>query len=759
MAYLDENLDNAHAAGDTEASRGREAEPAVARGHPTGNRRQAVTSAVTSHDVGPGRPTMTKQERQAEAASRFYHIGDVATLTGLSADDLRAWERVDLLAPRRTAGRVRQYTEDDVARVRLIARTLQHGGFSRRAIAALLQSGDLRPDAADYAPGPAPVRRSRAGAGGVTRQSSAFDARPPDEARSEHRTLDAVARINDALASGRPVTEVLQVICHETCGTFGVSDAVVWLAEPHPLRLGRLSARQERAAQTAATKRALVAAAAHGPHSAAATSSAVQLSVPLDDRRAPEVRAFHERRGLVVDRLETSPLAHPGLLKALPGVALLVVPLLAAGGEPVGVLSLRDALDPERFDVDDLERVRLFAVQAALAIETARLHAEIRAAREDVEDQRALWQAAVDDLPALVCTCDRLLRITYASPTCRRVLGWPSDPPGPHDPREPLGLPDEWTTDHGFFWARDWRGGGHGDRRGDRQGNPAWDPAFVPLDALPLPRALREDQAVHDVEVAHRLPDGSVRLIAWDAAPLRSSQGEVVGAVAVGRDVTEVRRRREREASLAAVARAAAGAPDPDGAEGRAARVLSALVEHIHTPGIAAALYLLDAEADILRRVGSLGMERSGTHAPVIPISRQHPWWQLLVAGPAYSAHDHSWPRWLRSLSAGVRQSSTTRAWATVPLRAGDALVGVLSVGLSAPHVWDAPERAWIEACAATIAGAVENDRLFAAERRRARELEAALDADKALRAPAAGVTGRPDIKAALPAPRPGVDA
>src|SRR5690349_6240871 len=145
MAYLDENLDKAHAAGDTEASQGREAGPAAA-----GRRWAPLPSRVERRDeprVGPERPTMTKQEQQAEAASRFYHIGDVATLTGLSADALRAWKRVDLLAPRRTAGGVRQYTDDDVARVRLIARTLQRGGFSRRAIAALLQSGDLRPDA------------------------------------------------------------------------------------------------------------------------------------------------------------------------------------------------------------------------------------------------------------------------------------------------------------------------------------------------------------------------------------------------------------------------------------------------------------------------------------------------------------------------------------------------------------------------------------------------------------------------------------
>jgi hypothetical protein len=43
-----------------------------------------------------------------------------------------------------------------------------------------------------------------------------------DEARSERLTLDAVARINDALASGRALAEVLQVICSEACRAFGV---------------------------------------------------------------------------------------------------------------------------------------------------------------------------------------------------------------------------------------------------------------------------------------------------------------------------------------------------------------------------------------------------------------------------------------------------------------------------------------------------------------------------------------------------------
>jgi GAF domain-containing protein len=76
-----------------------------------------------------------------------------------------------------------------------------------------------------------------------------------------------------------------------------------------------------------------------------------------------------------------------------------------------------------------------------------------------------------------------------------------------------------------------------------------------------------------------------------------------------------------------------------------------------------------------------------------------------------------------------VWKASSIRAWATVPLRSGDTLVGALSIGLSVPHVWDAAERAWLETCAAALAMGVENDRLFAVERRRSRELEAALTA------------------------------
>ena len=366
-------------------------------------------------------------------------------------------------------------------------------------------------------------------------------------------------------------------------------------------------------------------------------------------------------------------------------------------------------------------------------------------ARQDTEDQRARWQATVDDLPELVCTCDRALCITYVSPTCERVLGWLSasaELSRARDARKPLALAETQVADHRAFWLGDATAGAFTVSKG----------ACIDVDELPLPRALRERQAVHDITILHRCPDGQDRLIAWDAAPMRTARAGVVGAVAVGRDVTAEHRRHERESCLAAVTRAASGAPEPDGTAGRAERVLLAFIKHTPMPVIAATLYLLDEEAESMQRVGAFGMDGNKTHAPAIPITRQHPWWHLLVAGPIYSTRDRAQPLWLRAIDPEVWKASSTRAWATVPLRAGKTLVGALSVGLSVPHVWDAAERAWIEACAAAVSIGVENDRLFAAEQRKSRELEVALA--RATGTPALLSAGAPSVRRRRSPPR-----
>lgn len=632
---------------------------------------------------------MTRRERQSEISKRFHHIGDVAALTGLSADALRAWERVGLLTPQRSSGHVRQYTEDDIARVRLIARTLQRGGFSRNAVAMLLRSGDLQPDAADYTPGAARVRP-------LAPRSAARNVSGADETRSDRRMLTAIARVSDALASGRSLDRVLEVICAEACWSFGISDTILWLPEQQAALLMPVSPQPERrigrtAPATSAV--ALVAVAASGQHCDAFLShDSAWRRVPMNDPRSPPLQAFLTRQSAVLTTAELSPSNHPELLGLLPAAALLSMPLLAANGQCVGVLTLREALDTERFDADNLERIRLFATHAALAIETAHLHASIRAAQKDADMQRAHWQAAMDDMPALVCICDGSLRITYVSPTCQRMLGWPAKQPTAHEAPLP-GSVNRWVSDQGFFWLDD-----------DSSTS-----SSLPAHDLPLPRALREQKPIHNITVVHQCADGTERVIVWNAARMVSADDQLLGAVAFGRDITTEYRLRAREAGLIAVARAAASVADSKNLERFSAQILNALVENMHTPKMAASLYLLDSRAGVLRPVGAAGGDGRGTHAPVIPISPQHPWWQSLVAGPTYSTGDRERPAWLTAIGMGAWKASSVRAWATAPLRTGDRLIGALAFGLSVPHVWDAGERTWLEACAATITMAIEN--------------------------------------------------
>lgn len=68
-----------------------------------------------------------------------YGIGDVARLTGLSADTLRYYERCGLLpAVNRTRSGIRRYTERDLSRLRFIQRA-QGMNFKLAEIGDLLQ--------------------------------------------------------------------------------------------------------------------------------------------------------------------------------------------------------------------------------------------------------------------------------------------------------------------------------------------------------------------------------------------------------------------------------------------------------------------------------------------------------------------------------------------------------------------------------------------------------------------------------------------
>ncbi|HEX6122906.1 MAG TPA: GAF domain-containing protein, partial [Ktedonobacterales bacterium] len=442
---------------------------------------------------------MTDERQPGE--TRTYLISDVAALTGVSDHTLRAWETLGLLAPCRSTRGVRQYTEDDLARVRLIIRTLRKPKHSRRVVASMLRSGELRPDAADYAPGAAPLPRRRT--------SSAISApAPPDEAaraRGLTHILSALARVSAAVASGRPLREVLDVLCKETCAAFGVPDAVLWLTE---------AADQEHTTQG---EHWLTIAAGAGPHAEAALRAPAPPASAFSIARMPIVHAMRTHRPEVIHLRDASPEVYPEIGALLPAAALLVAPLFSQQGRALGVLALREAFNANRFDDDDREYARLFASQAALALESARLQDALRAARDEAERERSRWRAAVDDLPELVCLCDADLRFTYASPAHQRLIKRPPDP---------TLSPEEWPAHYGHFVPE----------TGE----------LFPAQELVFPRVLRERAPVKDIEILHRGEDGEKHLIVWAGAPMYTPDGTLLGAVAIGHDITE-QRRLERE--------------------------------------------------------------------------------------------------------------------------------------------------------------------------------------------------------------------
>ena len=85
----------------------------------------------------------TERERfgQAERSEEraVYIISVAAELSGVHPQTLRMYERRGLLAPRRTSGNTRRYSERDIERVRMIAELTQREGVSLAGVKLFIQ--------------------------------------------------------------------------------------------------------------------------------------------------------------------------------------------------------------------------------------------------------------------------------------------------------------------------------------------------------------------------------------------------------------------------------------------------------------------------------------------------------------------------------------------------------------------------------------------------------------------------------------------
>ena len=227
-------------------------------------------------------------------------------------------------------------------------------------------------------------------------------------------------------------------------------------------------------------------------------------------------RVARERAPMVIPDTDAAPELSPAFRQAVR--SLLAVPLVSRE-RVLGVLQVGWARQRDLTE-DDRRLLQALAARTALALDNARLYGE-------THYERARWQAMVESLLEPVIVADAEGLAVYMNPAYERLVAQAGeDPPAAQPGREQ------------FF-------------RGD--GTP------FSLEDLPLQRAARRGEDVRDLETLLRGADGAELHVMFSASPLRDPRGKVVGAVAVGRDVTAARAaERERERLLDEVQRRAA---------------------------------------------------------------------------------------------------------------------------------------------------------------------------------------------------------
>ena len=78
---------------------------------------------------------------------RFYTIKVAAELCGMHEQSLRMYERRGLIAPRRSAGNIRRFSDADVERIRFIKRLVDDLGVNLAAVEVILHMREQLLDA------------------------------------------------------------------------------------------------------------------------------------------------------------------------------------------------------------------------------------------------------------------------------------------------------------------------------------------------------------------------------------------------------------------------------------------------------------------------------------------------------------------------------------------------------------------------------------------------------------------------------------
>jgi PAS domain S-box-containing protein len=194
--------------------------------------------------------------------------------------------------------------------------------------------------------------------------------------RRQADQLTAVLGISRVLRSDRPLVEVLEEIAYAIQESVGFNQVLISVLEGNPPYHRRMAAAGMPIAAFENLKQQL------DPWSVVADLMTAEFRISRSFYIPAEQQAHWRGRINVYEETIRETVREPGHWHPQD---LLLVPLVGPGGDIQGLLSVDQPIDDRIPDLETVESLEIFAAQAALAIENARLFEEVRHFSQEME--------------------------------------------------------------------------------------------------------------------------------------------------------------------------------------------------------------------------------------------------------------------------------------------------------------------------------------------------------------------------------------
>jgi len=216
------------------------------------------------------------------------------------------------------------------------------------------------------------------------------NARLLEQAIDRERFSAALGRVGQSVNAMLDMASILDTVCEESTLILEVEGAYIWLVEGEEL----------------------VGLAARGP----GAKTFIGTRRPLSDKKAIGASVIRERAALFDNNVGKSDARYNSAIEDVPIQSMLGVPLMRED-RAVGVLVAAHIDQYRAFDTDDIERAQAFAVQAAIAIENARLF-------QQTLGLQSFNEAVVQSIQQGIVVLDRNTSIRTVNAFMRGTYGW-----------------------------------------------------------------------------------------------------------------------------------------------------------------------------------------------------------------------------------------------------------------------------------------------------------------------------------------------